>query len=216
MDEVSKSGRTVLFVSHNLGYVANICQKCILLDKGRNIYMDKTDKVIDHYLNADAQFSNLSVDLSNENIEDDFAKLLNVRFIDSDNNALNVLFVDTGFGLEFTYQIKKAGSRATANFLIKTNTDEKVFQSIPNNHSAGFESGIYKAVCWFYGNLLNDTIYKLVSALTTHNPTHIHCQFETTFEVFDNPNAPTRGDYRHKMHGVVRPLLRWQSEKIND
>ncbi|MCW3117694.1 MAG: transporter ATP-binding protein [Chitinophagaceae bacterium] len=49
MDEVSKSGRTVLFVSHNMGVIAELCQKCILLDKGEVKLHDKTNKVLDQY-----------------------------------------------------------------------------------------------------------------------------------------------------------------------
>lgn len=35
MDEVSKSGRTVLFVSHHMGTIAQLCRKVLVLDKGK-------------------------------------------------------------------------------------------------------------------------------------------------------------------------------------
>lgn len=34
MDEVARSGRTILFVSHNMAAVENLCSRCILLNKG--------------------------------------------------------------------------------------------------------------------------------------------------------------------------------------
>src|SRR5580692_5883764 len=34
MNEVSKAGRTVLFVSHNMATVTNLCTQCVLLNKG--------------------------------------------------------------------------------------------------------------------------------------------------------------------------------------
>jgi lipopolysaccharide transport system ATP-binding protein len=49
MDEVSKSGRTVLFVSHNMGVIAELCQKCILLDKGEVKMHDMTIDVLNQY-----------------------------------------------------------------------------------------------------------------------------------------------------------------------
>ncbi|MCX6272266.1 MAG: ABC transporter ATP-binding protein, partial [Bacteroidetes bacterium] len=55
MDAVSQQGRTILFVSHNLGAVASLCRKTLLLDKGRNVFCDETSRVIDRYLEGDNQ-----------------------------------------------------------------------------------------------------------------------------------------------------------------
>lgn len=52
MKEVSqKDGRTIVFVSHNLGFVQNFCSKTVLLDKGRLLEFDETARVISHYIN---------------------------------------------------------------------------------------------------------------------------------------------------------------------
>jgi lipopolysaccharide transport system ATP-binding protein len=50
MDEVSKSGRTVLFVSHNLGAIAQLCKKSILLNKGNIEKIGFTPDIITTYL----------------------------------------------------------------------------------------------------------------------------------------------------------------------
>lgn len=51
MNDVRRSeGRTILFVSHNLGAVKQLCDKSILLDYGRLSLYDKTPNVIDYYL----------------------------------------------------------------------------------------------------------------------------------------------------------------------
>jgi len=50
MKEVSSSeGRTVLFVSHNLAAVRNICRLCILLDKGRVVLLGPVDDAVAAY-----------------------------------------------------------------------------------------------------------------------------------------------------------------------
>mgnify|MGYP001602258513 CR=1 FL=1 len=51
MDEVSKLGRTVIFVSHQMGTIAQLCQKAILLEKGELLMQDKSNIVIEHYIN---------------------------------------------------------------------------------------------------------------------------------------------------------------------
>ena len=50
MDEVSKGGRTVLFVSHNLEQIKRLCTKSILLEKGRISSFDDSYNVINLYL----------------------------------------------------------------------------------------------------------------------------------------------------------------------
>jgi lipopolysaccharide transport system ATP-binding protein len=50
MEDVSKSGRTILFVSHNMGAVRNLCSKCILLDQGKIQFEGNVEEATSHYL----------------------------------------------------------------------------------------------------------------------------------------------------------------------
>ncbi len=50
MDEVSRQGRTVLFVSHNMVAVENLCTRGILLDQGRVVFDGSARSAIDLYL----------------------------------------------------------------------------------------------------------------------------------------------------------------------
>ncbi len=49
MEDVSKSGRTILFVSHNLPTLRSICKRGILLKGGNLAYADEIGKVIKEY-----------------------------------------------------------------------------------------------------------------------------------------------------------------------
>ena len=52
MGDVAGGGRTVLFVSHNMGAVQQLTRRSILLDGGRIVRSGPTCEVIDHYLNT--------------------------------------------------------------------------------------------------------------------------------------------------------------------
>ena len=52
MGEVATAGRTVLFVSHNMAAVTQLCSRGILLEQGRVKDIDNADKVVHHYLAA--------------------------------------------------------------------------------------------------------------------------------------------------------------------
>lgn len=52
MQNISKDeGRTILFVSHNLRAIEQLCDKCVLLEKGKVGLIGETKKVIGGYLN---------------------------------------------------------------------------------------------------------------------------------------------------------------------
>lgn len=53
MQDVSKGeGRTVLFVSHNMAAVRNLCQKGVVLRDGMTDFIGTADDAINHYLNT--------------------------------------------------------------------------------------------------------------------------------------------------------------------
>ena len=52
MGEVSRGGRTVLFVSHNMASVENLCQRGIVLSQGRLAYDGDLQSAVNHYLHS--------------------------------------------------------------------------------------------------------------------------------------------------------------------
>ena len=65
MREAAKQeGRTVLYVSHNMNTIRTLCDRCIVLDKGRIIFDGDVEKAIAIYLNMGVQERAVCVDLS--------------------------------------------------------------------------------------------------------------------------------------------------------
>jgi lipopolysaccharide transport system ATP-binding protein len=51
MNDISiNEGRTILFVSHNLAAIKNLCTKSILLEKGRNVFIGSPAEAIERYI----------------------------------------------------------------------------------------------------------------------------------------------------------------------
>jgi lipopolysaccharide transport system ATP-binding protein len=50
MESISREGRTVLFVSHNMSAVATLCERAILLQRGQQSMDGSVDAVVSHYL----------------------------------------------------------------------------------------------------------------------------------------------------------------------
>ena len=54
MNEVRQSGRTVLFVSHNMATVENLCQHGVVLEQGRLSFLGSAKEAVQHYLKQQA------------------------------------------------------------------------------------------------------------------------------------------------------------------
>jgi lipopolysaccharide transport system ATP-binding protein len=52
IEEIAASGRTVVFVSHDLGSVARLCSRAILIQSGRITFDGKVDTAVERYLGA--------------------------------------------------------------------------------------------------------------------------------------------------------------------
>jgi len=68
MGAVAREGRTVLFVSHNMGAVKKICTEGILIKKGSIVKKDAVDKVVKEYIQTTGSKVNRFLDEENYKI----------------------------------------------------------------------------------------------------------------------------------------------------
>jgi lipopolysaccharide transport system ATP-binding protein len=52
MKDVSEGGRTVLFVSHNLGAIRSLCSRTLVLERGRLRFEGKTEDALEDYMQS--------------------------------------------------------------------------------------------------------------------------------------------------------------------
>lgn len=62
MQDISNSdGRTVLFVSHNMTAVKNLCNRAIVLESGKIIYEGEADEAVSFYLNNESKLASINL-----------------------------------------------------------------------------------------------------------------------------------------------------------
>jgi lipopolysaccharide transport system ATP-binding protein len=90
MEEVSKSeGRTVLFVSHNMVAVGSLCNKSIVLEKGKLIFEGNINESVHYYLsNSKGKTSNNSLEELNRR-GDGRIKFIKIAFFDEKMNEIS-------------------------------------------------------------------------------------------------------------------------------
>lgn len=154
MGDVSKEGRTVLFVSHNMNAIQKLCTSGILISNGRIMEKGVTEKVINKYL--DISRKKLSVSLADEIDRVGNGKFLftNIKF-----NSLNGDYIphpksgeDIVLLLEYKSKIEKS-DEIIIRVTFKDKNDSNIF--ICNNfHSSEPFKGLNKngnIGCIIYG-----------------------------------------------------------------
>lgn len=63
-EAAKKDGRTVLYVSHNMNTIRQLCDRCIVLDKGKVIFEGDVEEAISVYMYDDAKNLGVDMDLS--------------------------------------------------------------------------------------------------------------------------------------------------------
>jgi len=216
MDEVSRSGRTVLFVSHNMNAVTSLCTKCIHLKKGQIAEIGETDAVINQYLKGDAYKTNERTWMNLEKpVGDRVARLQYARLINSSGQTIEFSGIDQQVGIEYTFEVLEEGCEVVPNIHIFTNKGECAFVSSATPPVAPMQRGIYKAILWIPPHLLNQGVYSCGLALSTMSPVVVHFyeQEAIIFEVIEDINK-RNSKYKQHIPGVLRPALNWDFHRL--
>ena len=127
-DVSSGGGRTVLFVSHNMAAVQNLCTKGILLENGGLILYDSTSVVINQYLNANVGINQESViDLSKAKRSNGKLKVIKKIWIENNNGEITKsILMGEEFTIKFQFDSEKPIKNALFGFGIENNRGERI------------------------------------------------------------------------------------------
>ena len=105
-----KSGRTVLFVSHNMDSIISLCNQTIVLEAGEIKYNGSTKDAVNYYLKEINRYNSLA---NGEKIwneknapQNDNVSLLSIRTFDNQNKIKSDFKINEDIFLEFDYELK--------------------------------------------------------------------------------------------------------------
>jgi len=135
MSSISRAGRTILFVSHNMNSITSLCDKTILIKEGKIIMNDVSSKVVNYYLgNLEDYLLPKSGEISltehpgrTKKHLDRSVELIHCRIIDEENRST----VNIGSGCELKivigYRMNKTVKSENISFAA-TFTDKNQFR----------------------------------------------------------------------------------------
>lgn len=87
-DAAKQEGRTVLYVSHNMNTIRKLCDRCIVLDKGRVVFEGDVEKAIALYLGVSYDELGVDIDLSQKRMphlsKDIDGKITRIQLLEKD------------------------------------------------------------------------------------------------------------------------------------
>jgi lipopolysaccharide transport system ATP-binding protein len=106
MQDVGSSGRTVLFVSHNMGMINTLCQRAILLKGGRVASDGAASDVVQHYVQAMETDGDIEGEVHFPIISSLPSQILSARLVDTDGNTTNRFDTMSPITIELTYTVR--------------------------------------------------------------------------------------------------------------
>jgi lipopolysaccharide transport system ATP-binding protein len=214
MGEVAHAGKTVLFVSHNMGAVRRLCQNGIVLDKGKITYHGSIEDSVDSYLAQNYQqmsWENGMVSYGNFPL-----KIETIKILDNQGNENCRFKIGSKVAIELVTSVKKTISSSHIHVLVKYN-GSVLFRTFDTDSHPEILlqrlAGNYKTVVVIDTLWLKPGRYD-ISIDCGIRPSMLFEKGEDIlfFELFDPDGDFDKGWSIHRQ-GIIRAPVYW---KIND
>ena len=218
MGDVARKGRTVLFVSHNMTAVQNLCQRAMWLKGGQIVADDAAGQVVSSYLKAN------SVPAYEQIWEEpttapgnDLVRLRRASIRPLEEESFAMLTVRNPFDLEFEFWNLQPDARLNLSVVLYNDEGVPVFNTGPVNerkwNGRPFPAGLFRSVCHVPGDLLNDGTYRVqLHVVRDESVVIFRLDDLLVFEIHEA--AERSGAWFGKWIGAVRPSLEWNTELL--
>ena len=226
MEELSRHGRTVLFVSHNMQVLARLCDRAILLREGRIVKDGPSDEVVAHYLQTEIG-AGVPAPLARPRDGAGGQARPAARGTSRRRSAAGSWTASTSASRSGSRSPSRSSRDDVAVFpkiKVADREGNNAFNTVDTNPrwKEPQPTGDYVATAWIPGNLLNEGLY-------TVEPGDLQPRARR-LEQARAPGARARGrrlprprpraratrrraGFAGQFRGAVRPLLEWTSER---
>jgi lipopolysaccharide transport system ATP-binding protein len=221
MEDLSGTGRTVVFVSHNMHAIAQLCDRVILLEDGRIVQDGPSGEVVARYLQtghgsaSEAVFPDLEAAPGGG-----FVRIRSIRVVDETSSLVDAVDVRRAVGIEIAFTVLLRGQPIFPKIKVYDSKGDVAFNAIDTDSrwDEPAEPGDYNVTAWIPGNFLNEGLVSvdvdICSVGLTRLVHHAAVRDSISFHVRDQGEGDSAsGAFRGQLKGAVRPLLEWSCER---
>ena len=217
MQDASKGeGRTVLFVSHNMAAIRQLCNKCILLDKGSLKAIGQTEEIVKNYLGNIYELNRSDsnkAEYQYEKFDDEKdVELIKACVMDTTGLVRNHFSCDEPITIRFSYNVRKIIPDLYGYFQISTIDEVVVMVSVSNDMEVdpinGLPLGLHYVDIVIPSRSLGHGRYYIHMGLAIHNSVdYILADSSTELSINLTDDSTIRGD---KRHGFFSTICDWK------
>ncbi|MBT4733057.1 ABC transporter ATP-binding protein [Candidatus Woesearchaeota archaeon] len=216
LDEVSKTeGRTILFVSHNMAMVEDLCNRSILLEHGKVKLIGETKKVIGEYLSKSNEknraIHNFRIDQHRDN------QVTKISLLNDRNEPTSNFDSTKQFTVDIEYLVKQEVKGTMLSFLIYTADGNKLIHSDSFNYSGvipeSLEAGNHKTKITIPANLLNAGDYYIETIIRIPGFSSLDHRENIQFSI-SGENSLQGDVYGKNYEGILSIPLEHKTEEI--
>ena len=212
MEEVSREGgRTVLFVSHNMGAVSNLTQKCLYLRQGRSVAFGDTRSVVQTYLgDTFARRCHWEAPAPTKHP----LQVDSIRLLTADGREDNEFEVADGFEVEIRHTVRRPVKDALIELWFFASDGQRIFTvgdfDTHPELRAERAPGTFTNRVRIPGDLLNHgTYYLILNSGVGGRETYDHHEV-ASFEMVEH----VRRSPRSGRGGYFSPVVPWSVEAV--
>jgi lipopolysaccharide transport system ATP-binding protein len=210
MGDVTKQGRTVLFVSHNMGAIVQLCPKSILLRSGQVQMVERSDVVVAQYLsNNRSATTDVSLDLRTNPLS--AAVFARLWIADSQGASVGAIDVTKAFSVGIKILVRHEVADADISIRFRNALGQALFTtnlSDGENRLAVLEPGEHTFLIQIPAHFLAPDTYSLLCAIHRPDVQLLDLQDGTlTFQVIESGSTMWR--YHGQAYGNVLVKFPW-------
>jgi lipopolysaccharide transport system ATP-binding protein len=224
MGEVTREGRTIVFVSHNLAAVRALCPRSVVLKQGNIAFDGETDIAVQHYAGAGGtqgvgvvEGAELQERLTKERLyaDEPFFRCVRIATLDERREPATSFRSDE----EITVSIEYECLRHVPSFRLLVSLSDGEQGTLlrsdsiddPGNGSLTLEPGLYRSEVVIPGGLFGEVELDVnVSLIAEVNQVLDYTSVLQLVTVFQGHNGNVRAG------GALRPQLPWSTEPVGE
>jgi lipopolysaccharide transport system ATP-binding protein len=209
MESVAKEGRTILFVSHSMGAITQLCKSAIWLENGYLKHSGPAPTIVSSYLTEGAEGD--AVWINPKPIVNDLeVRLESASVLTLENETAKIFNYNSDFKIAISYHVLRSIRDLSVTFHLFDSQGNLIFESmdtdIPEWKGSFREPGRYLATCIIPSRFLKPGRYFI--SIVSYIPRMKIIENQEKVLVFDISDVGYI--YHPKRLGIIAPQLEWK------
>jgi len=210
--DIASGGRTVIFVSHNMSVINQLCTRCLVLSNGKIIFDGDTEKAISHYLASEYEY------FGHRHIKRDKKKVMQLRgvsLINKGGTPSGIVDIGKPIQIVVEYDVNRDVSHAVVYAKISSVEGVEFLKSTDKNGELRTrKAGKYKSFLEIPQFLINTGRYVLSAGCEIPDKNLVDTEVFDEIDAFQFECVDSSGTVDEHGSGILAPKYRWHTEKV--